>query len=148
MAVRRFTMTRCIALCAALILMPALAEAKDFKPANNAIDFDTPGMNICCSLVEKAGYYPDPGEGPQLSCTRVAPDYWIVHLRPDGTVRLNKDPGEVPGCGYGAPLGNVLNYGDNWQSGAFSCKMGRDGLICKAKGKGFKLSRRGLRQYR
>jgi hypothetical protein len=63
-------------------------------------------------------------------------------------MQVFKEPGEVPGCGAGAPIGNVLNYGSSWKSGAFECKMERSGLTCKANGKGFKLSRRGLKEYR
>ena len=141
-------MTRLLTTLAMLGACSSLAFAKDFKEQNNAIDFDTPNMNICCSYVKEAGYFPDPGKGPQLACTRVKPAYWIVFLRPDGSMRVDKNPGEVPGCGYGEPIGNVLKYGESWKKDRFECKMARDGITCLAGSKGFKLSRKGLKEIK
>jgi hypothetical protein len=131
---------------AALDLTAAAAE-KTFKPSDGGrTEFDTPSLNMCCTFSENVTYYPEgSGEGPLINCTRVAPKYWIIELRPDGKVIPNKDPGEVPGCGYGKPIGNVLGYGDTTQLGPYVCSLERDGLTCKAGGKGFKLSRKGLK---
>jgi hypothetical protein len=133
---------------ALLVLLAGPSLAKEMVKANNVYDFDTPSMNICCTYNEDAGYYPDAGRGPQLSCIREKPDYWLMTLRPDGKFRLMKNPGEAPGCGYGQPLGNVLNYGESTTLGRFTCTSARGGLICKAGSKGFKVSRKGVVQLK
>jgi hypothetical protein len=125
----------------------AFAESKSFRPdADGRIEFDTPSLNLCCTFNENVTYYPEgSGSGALLTCTRVAPKYWIVELRPDGKQIANKNPGEVPGCGYGQPIGNVLNIGDSWSKAGFDCKLARNGITCTAaRGKGFRLSRSGL----
>ncbi len=124
----------------ALLATPALAI--DFKTSERgSTEFDLPGRNICCS------YFPNGSEGPLLSCLREKPKYWTVTLTPAGKLTVYKDPGEVPGCGYGEPLGNIFTYGSTWQKDGFTCTSTRRGLTCKAKGKGFRLSRAGLVKY-
>jgi hypothetical protein len=141
-------MNRLLISLATLALSPlaAMAAEKSFKPdAQGRIEFDTPSLNLCCVISENVTYYPEgAGSGPLLTCTRVAPQYWIVELRPDGKVIANKDPGEVPGCGYGEPIGNVLRYGDSIKASGFSCSMARNGITCTSAMKGFRLSRSGL----
>jgi hypothetical protein len=133
---------------ATLVLSPlaAMAAEKTFKPdAQGRIEFDTPSLNLCCVISENVTYYPEgSGSGALLTCTRVAPKYWIVDLRPNGKVIANKDPGEVPGCGYGEPIGNVLGYGDTMKANGYSCSMAQNGITCTSGKKGFRLSRRGL----
>lgn len=128
-----------LGLAAASILMLGAGAAwgEEFTEANGAVDFDLPSMNICCSH--------KPGTA-DLYCTRVKPKYWIVTLSQSGAMSVNKDPGEVPGCGYGAPLGNVLDYGESWSMDGFTCSAATDGLTCKASGKGFKLAKKGLKK--
>ncbi len=123
-----------------LLAEPALAV--DFKPTNyGSIEFDMPGNNICCS------YYPKASDGAKLSCSRVNPKYWTVVLTPRGQMTVYKDPGEVPGCGYGEPLGNIFTYGSTWKKDGITCTSSKKGMTCKANGKGFTLSRAGLVKY-
>ena len=127
-------------LLSAFAAAPALAI--DFTPSSSgSIEFDMPRRNICCS------YYGDKANGPLLSCSRVEPKYWTITLTPDGEMHVYKDPGEVPGCGYGEPLGNVFKYGTKWKKAGIVCTSSTTGLKCMANGKGFKLSRAGLVQY-
>ncbi len=128
------------ALFATLIAAPAFAI--DFATSDSGtIEFDMPSGNICCS------YIPDAADGPLLSCSRVQPKYWTVTLTPDGEMNVYKNPGEVPGCGYGEPLGNVFDYGTKWKKAGFTCTSSTSGLKCMANGTGFKLSRSGLVKY-
>jgi hypothetical protein len=129
-----------LALSFACLATPALAV--DFEMnSNGSIDFDMPSGNICCSFVNHET------DGPLLQCTRVKPKYWIVQLSMDGELSVNKNPGEVPGCGYGAPLGNIFEYGTSWTEGPFKCTSSTSGVKCLAHGRGFKLSKAGLKQY-
>ncbi len=135
-------MKRILAL-AIIVATSGLAQAKDFKQAENGIiDFDTPSMNICCS------YVPNKEPGPLLSCSRVKPKYWTVILEATGKMTVYKNPGEVPGCGYGQPIGNVLGYGENWSAGKISCTSAKSGLTCSLNGTGFVLSRKGLKELK
>lgn len=128
------------ALFAGVLAAPALAI--DFTPSDGGTtEFDMPSGNICCS------YIPDAADGPLLSCSRVKPKYWTVTLTPDGEMHVYKNPGEVPGCGYGEPLGNVFDYGTKWKKNGIVCTSSTSGLKCMANGTGFKLSRSGLVQY-
>ena len=102
------------ALALGLFASPALAIDFEANDQGN-IDFDMPSGNMCCS------YIPDAADGPLLECTRVKPKYWIVQLSADGALNVNKNPGEVPGCGYGEPMGNVFSYGTTWHKGPFKC---------------------------
>jgi hypothetical protein len=126
-----------------MLAICGVAQAKDFKETAHGItDFDTPSMNMCCS------YIPTKDTGPLLACTRVQPKYWSVNLEATGKLTVYKNPGEVPGCGYGQPVGNVLGYGETWSAGGFSCTSAKTGLTCTHKGKGFVLSRKGLKEVR
>ncbi len=128
------------ALAFSLSATPALAV--DFNSQSNGIiDFDMPSGNICCSLV------PDSGDGTSLSCTRVEPNYWVVQMDQDGHIDVYRKPGEVPGCGYGKALGNIFEYGETWKSDGYSCTSATNGLRCFANGKGFRLSRAGIKYY-
>jgi hypothetical protein len=123
--------------------MTGIAHAKDFKQsAKGIIDFDTPSLNMCCS------YFPEKDSGPSLSCSREKPKYWTVVLKSTGKMTVYKNPGEVPGCGYGKPIGNVLGYGETWSADGFSCTSAKSGLTCTLNGKGFVLSRKGLKDIK
>lgn len=124
------------------LLMAAPALAIDFETSpSGSVEFDMPSGNICCS------YFPDAADGPLLSCSRVKPKYWTVTLTPDGDMKVYKNPGEVPGCGYGEPLGNVFDYGTKWKLDGIVCTSSTSGLKCMANGTGFKLSKSGLVKY-
>ncbi|MCA0432399.1 MAG: hypothetical protein LCH46_03955 [Proteobacteria bacterium] len=124
----------------ALLAGPALAV--DFTPQENgSIDFDMPSGNMCCSLTS------DDEGGSLLQCTRVEPKYWIVQMSQSGKIDLYKNPGEVPGCGYGKASGNVLEYGETWKRDGYSCTSATNGIRCFANGNGFRLSRAGIKYY-
>lgn len=124
----------------AAISTPAFAI--EFTPLDSGIvDFDMPSGNICCSFI------PDAAEGALLSCSRVEPSYWTVILMPDGEMTVDKNPGEVPGCGYGQALGNIFIYGSTWAQSGITCTSSESGLQCSANGRGFKLRRAGLTQF-
>ncbi len=119
----------------------SLAGLKTFKTGSNGLlDFDTPSLNFCCTYASQAG------GGPVLSCARVAPEYWIVTLKPAGNMSVNKSPAEMPGCGFGKSAGNVLGYGDSWRMQGITCNSDREGLSCVVGRTGFILSRKGLKE--
>jgi hypothetical protein len=127
---------------ACLCVASSPAFAIEFTPQDNGIvDFDMPSGNICCSFV------PDAPEGALLSCSRIEPEYWIVTLLADGSLSVNKDPDEVPGCGFGKPMGNTFRYGSTWRKSAFECHSSETGLECSANGRGFKLRRAGITEF-
>jgi len=133
-----------ISLAFSTFALPALAA--EFAPESGGhIEFRTPSNNICCVYTEDRGYDEnlEPTGEPSLHCDRVAPKYWNVYLNANGKVKVNKHPGEVPGCG----MLNVLDYGETWSEGPYTCKSRSDGLTCRVGGQGFKLNRKGIITY-
>jgi len=106
-------------------------------------EFVLPSGNIGCTYTPEGGtevYQPSDG-GPELSCDRVAPRYVRVTLARSGAAVLLKDVGDQGCCS----AGSVLDYGQTWTAGPFSCLSTRTGLSCERNdGHSFFLSRRRL----
>jgi hypothetical protein len=113
------------------------------KPLGRQEGFVLPSGNIGCVYTPEGGtevYQPADG-GPELSCDRVAPRYVRAILARDGAASLFKDVGDQGCCSAGP----VLDYGETWTSGPFSCLSTRTGLSCERHdGHSFFLSRRRL----
>lgn len=106
--------------------------------------FDTPSHNMCCHYIPAGGngVYTTPDGSAELTCSRQQPQYWTVSLTELGRFKVDKNPGEVPGCGNE----EVLAYGKTRHDGPFTCTSRTSGLTCKTNGKGFTLSKKGLKK--
>lgn len=123
------------------------AEGGSTKSAPEPVDamgeqeeFVLPSGNIGCIYTPEGGtdvYVPQDG-GPELACDRVEPRYVRAILSARGAGRLLKNVGD-PSC---CSAGPVLDYGQRWSAGPFSCLSTRKGLACERDdGHSFFLSR-------
>jgi hypothetical protein len=103
--------------------------------------FVTPSGNIGCTYIPKGGtamYTPDDG-GPELGCDRIQPLYVRLILSASGKPFIFKMEGDSACCSDA----KVLQYGDRWRAGPFSCTSERSGLACtRGDGHGFFASRK------
>ncbi|OCO97993.1 MULTISPECIES: hypothetical protein [unclassified Ensifer] len=110
------------------------------RPAGEQESFIMPSGNIGCVYTPAGGtavYQPQDG-GPELACDIVSPRYVRATLGRAGAAMLNHAIGD-PSC---CSAGQVLDYGQTWSQGPFSCRSERTGLSCRRDdGHGFVLSR-------
>lgn len=110
------------------------------EPMGEQEEFVLPSGNIGCIYTPEGGtgvYVPADG-GPELACDRVEPRYVRAVLSRKGPGRLLKNVGD-PGC---CGASRVLDYGQRWSAGPFSCLSTRKGLACeRGDGHSFFLSR-------
>lgn len=113
------------------------------KTVGRQEEFVLPSGNIGCIYTPEGGtdvYQPADG-GPELACDRVEPRYVRATLSRKGAARLAHDVGDPSCCSAGA----VLDYGQAWSAGPFSCLSTRTGLSCERNdGHSFFLSRKRL----
>ncbi|WP_349435736.1 hypothetical protein [Pararhizobium sp. A13] len=118
-----------------------IATVPETKSFGHQEEFVLPSGNIGCVYTPEGGtevYRPADG-GPELSCDRVAPRYVRATLSRDGAAILVRDVGDQGCCS----AGSVLDYGETWTAGPFSCLSTRTGLSCERNdGHSFFLSRR------
>ena len=110
-----------------------------FPEVNGLVEFMLPSTNIGCTFIPRAtATYTPRGGGPELSCDRREPVYVNVDMGPSGPAKRTDNPGEQSCCG--GP--NVLQYGQTWTGGPFTCAASQSGLVCgQANGHGFSMSR-------
>jgi len=103
--------------------------------------FVLPSGNIGCIYTPEGGtsvYLPQDG-GPELACDRVEPRYVRATLSAGGPATLDKNVGDASCCS----ASTILDYGQTWRQGPFSCTSTRTGLSCeRGDGHAFFLSRR------
>lgn len=120
-----------------------IVTVPESKPLGRQDGFVLPSGNIGCVYTPEGGtevYQPADG-GPELSCDRVAPRYVRATLSRNGAATLFQDVGDQGCCS----AGSVLDYGETWTAGPFSCLSTRTGLSCERNdGHSFFLSRRRL----
>ena len=106
-------------------------------------EFVLPSGNIGCVYTPEGGtkvYQPADG-GPELSCDRIEPRYIRTTLSRKGAATLYKEVSDQSCCSAGP----VLDYGQTWAAGPFSCLSTRTGLSCERNdGHSFFLSRKRL----
>jgi hypothetical protein len=140
-------MRHAIAVIVCLLALPALADEQRF-PADPAgfTEFIMPSGNVACTFVPKGGtdtYLPRDG-GPELACTRLEPTYVVAILGRQGAAERIDDSGEQGCCGR---VG-VLQYGNVWRKGPFSCWSQETGLICEStSGHGMELARKAVKVW-
>ncbi len=104
-------------------------------------EFVLPSGNIGCIYTPEGGtsvYLPQDG-GPELACDRVEPRYVRATLSAGGPASLDKNVGDASCCS----ATRVLDYGQTWRQGPFSCSSTEKGLACEREdGHSFFLSRR------
>lgn len=106
-------------------------------------EFVLPSGNIGCIYTPEGGTeaYQPADSGPELSCDRVEPRYVRATLSRSGAAVLINNVGDRGCCS----AGTVLDYGQTWTAGPFSCLSTRTGLSCERNdGHSFFLSRKRL----
>jgi len=123
-----------------MILVTTPALAADFVAMESGqIEFTMPSGNIGCIYTPEGGtenYEPE-GEGPELSCDRVAPTYVRITLPGEGEPTRLDDVKDASCCG----AQNEFDYGDTWSFDGFLCASATTGLRCSRGEHGFFLSR-------
>lgn len=104
------------------------------------VEFTTPSGNIGCHYIPDGGtriYHSADGRA-ELQCDRVEPRYVALILGTRGKALRVNDPGEQGCCS----VSQVLEYGNSWSAGPFTCLSARNGLTCtSAAGHGFFVSK-------
>ncbi|OBZ95504.1 hypothetical protein ADU59_12420 [Pararhizobium polonicum] len=92
-------------------------------------EFVTPTHNIGCVFTPEGGTatYMPAGGGPELSCDRVEPVYARATLGRSGPPEIDRNVTGEASCCSANP---VLEYGDVWRRGPFTCASARTGLTC------------------
>ena len=127
----------------ALLVCPAMfAQAQtpvSFPLKDGMVMFMLPSKNMDCTFVPKqTAVYMPAGGGPELTCDRRDPKYVRVVLGPTKAAERIDNPGEQPCCG----ADNILQYGQAWTGGPFTCQSAASGVTCRHKnGHGFSLSK-------
>jgi hypothetical protein len=121
---------------------PVPARDRSFMPDEDGpIVFVTPSKNIGCTYIPKGGsdmYTPDDG-GPELGCDRIEPRYVRLILSASGKASVFEMEGDSACCSDV----NVLDYGERWRAGPFTCSSAETGLTCRRDdGHGFFASRK------
>jgi hypothetical protein len=113
------------------------------EPELTGREFTTPSRNISC-LVQDVGLEGGSGQSKRLYCVRNLPKTIVVMLDERG-IETYKTEGDQPFTGDI----RVLNYGQNWFNGGFSCDSSKIGIFCSHSDYGaFQLSRKGMNKLR
>lgn len=136
-------MFRLAALFVAALAIAAPASAAQFAPTEDGlILFQLPSGNIGCIFVPEGGtpVYTPPGGHAELQCDRVEPTYKRVILGTSGKAKAYNNVGDASCCGYL----NVLEYGETWRMGPFTCASATTGLTCSRGSHGLTMSRKAV----
>ena len=139
-------MTRLATIAISLFACAAAAQAASFAPtADGLINFQLPSGNIGCTYVPDGGtpvYTPEDGHA-ELQCDRVEPSYTRALLGSAGPARKYANAGDASCCGFS----NVLDYGETWKMGPFTCSSATTGLTCTRGGHGLRMSRKAVKVW-
>jgi hypothetical protein len=126
------------------VKQPPVIERVPSKVLGKAEDFVMPSGNIGCVYIPEGGtaiYQPADG-GPELSCDRVEPKYLRATLGRSGKASVQTNVGDQGCCGSET----IVDYGETWSAGPFTCYSERTGLTCeRSDGHSFLLSRARVR---
>lgn len=135
-----------LAVFAICLTLQAQAGQQSFPADGGRISFSTPSGNIGCTYIPEGGtdvYVPQDG-GPELQCDRVEPVYLRFFLYKSGRAEQFENVGDASCCS----ADNVLDYGNTWQKGVFTCISEKTGLTCtRGDGHGFFISRKRISVY-
>lgn len=132
-----------LAATALALLFVSVAQAAQFAPTEDGlILFQLPSGNIGCTYVPGGGtpVYTPPGGHAELQCDRVEPSYKRVILGSSGKAKAYNNVGDASCCGFL----NVLDYGETWKEGPFTCTSATTGLTCTRGSHGLKMSRKSV----
>jgi hypothetical protein len=131
---------------------PALAQETGVDEAQFEIAgaFFSPSHNIYCSYYSAGG---EPGEpehdrGSEMHCVRLGPSLLTVTLKGDGKLIIDRNPKKADVDPPYAEPNQVLAYGQSEAHGSHICASAKDGITCTVKGKGFTLSKAGVKQVK
>lgn len=139
-------MIRFAASAFAVIALATPALAVEFDSNENGFtEFNMPSGNIGCVYVpaDGPGVYKNSDGGAELSCDRVEPSYVRVQLGPLGEAERLTNVGDASCCG----AENILEYGEVWEEGPFSCMSETTGITCTTGNHGFSMSRKAVKVY-
>ena len=120
---------------------PAMGQAPNvanFPLKDGLVAFVMPSQNIECTFIpRRTAIYIPRGGGPELICDRRDPSYVRVIIGPSGAAERIDNSGERPCCG----ADNILQYGQTWIGGPFTCRSYLQRLSCRHKnGHGFSMN--------
>jgi hypothetical protein len=123
---------------------PAEVERMPSKALGKSEDFVMPSGNIGCIYIPEGGttVYQPADVGPELSCDRIEPKYLRATLGRSGKASVQSNVGDQGCCSSE----NIVDYGETWSAGPFTCYSERTGLTCeRGDGHSFLLSRARVR---
>jgi len=139
-------MIRVAAIAVSFFICAVAAQAASFAPtADGLINFQLPSGNIGCTYVPDGGtpvYTPEDGRA-ELQCDRVEPSYMRVVMGSSGAAKKYANVGDASCCGFS----NVLDYGETWKMGPFSCTSATTGVTCTRGSHGLKMSRKSVKAW-
>src|SRR5262249_35498024 len=136
----------CSTLAVLAMAAPGRAETVSFPATpDGQIEFVLPSNNIGCVYTPAGGtpIYKPEQEGAELQCDRVAPTNVRVVLGGRGPAKRLNNVGEASCCSSGP----VLQYGQSWSAGPFTCESKQTGLTCTRARNGFSVSRAEIKVY-
>ena len=109
--------------------------------------FYAPSHNIYCNYYDAGG---EAGtarhdQGSEIHCARLKPTPIVVVLTGHGKITVNKHPSASDMEQSYAEKEQVLAYGASGHNGIHSCTSTHSGMKCGVKGKGFMLSKKGVK---
>jgi hypothetical protein len=111
--------------------------------STGAVEFNLPGGRVGCTFIKAGGtsVYKTRDGGAELSCDRTSPKYSRVQIGSKGAAAVLTNVGDPSCCG----ASNILQIGQVWRGGPFTCKSEVSGLSCaRDDGRGFTLTKRGI----
>jgi hypothetical protein len=111
--------------------------------------FYSPSKNIYCNYYSAGG---EPGETEhdresEMHCVRLKPSPMVVTLMGTGQLIVNRNPKKAD-IEPSYADDRVLAYGQSDANGTHICASAKDGMTCTVKGKGFVLSKAGVKEVK
>ena len=109
--------------------------------------FYAPSHNIYCNYYDAGGEagtaYHD--NGSEIHCALLKPKPTVVVLTGHGKLTITH-PGKADMESVYAEKENVLTYGQTENNGSHTCTSTPSGMMCTVNGKGFMLSKKGVKK--
>ncbi len=140
----------CVGLFAAAVAAPAMAGGDgDGATFEIGASFYAPSHNIYCNYYDAGGEegtaFHD--QGSEIHCALLKPKPTVVVLTGQGKMTITHPSNTNMETTF-ADRENVLAYGKTSKSGIHVCLSTPEGMQCTVKGKGFVLSKKGVKTIR